>query len=135
MLAEKGKLLSKQKDVASTFSKHFVSITDLSNLLGWPRDTSISAGNDKVNSIIKKFAFHQSIKAVKKKFKIKSEFSFIFVSTETIKTFFQQMIFKIFLNDIETKKIQNSTVSTRTKPCQQSLSARLKLNEKKQKKQ
>ena len=88
MLVEKGKLLSKQKDVASTFSKHFVSITDLSNLLGWPRDTSISAGNDKVNSVIKKFAFHQSIKAVKKKFKIKSEFSFIFVSTETIKTFF-----------------------------------------------
>ena len=45
----------------------------------------MSSGNDKINSIIKKFAFHQSIKAIKKKFKIKSEFLFKRVSTETIK--------------------------------------------------
>ena len=32
MLLEKDKLLSKQKDVASTFNKHFGSITDSLNL-------------------------------------------------------------------------------------------------------
>ena len=32
MLLEKDKLLSKQKDVTSTFNKHFGSITDLLNL-------------------------------------------------------------------------------------------------------
>ena len=43
------------------------------------------SGNDKINSIIKKFAFHQSIKAIKTKFKIKSKFMFKRLSTETIK--------------------------------------------------
>ena len=85
MLFEKDKLLSKQKDVASTFHKHFGSITDLLNLFSWPEDTSMSSGNDKINSIIKKFAFHPSIKAMKKKIKTKSKFSFNLVSTETIK--------------------------------------------------
>ena len=47
----------------------------------------MSSGNDTINSIIKKFAFHQSIKAIKKKFKSKSEFSFNHVSTETIKNY------------------------------------------------
>ena len=45
----------------------------------------MSSRNDTINFIIKKFAFHQSIKAIKKKFKSKSEFSFNHVSTETIK--------------------------------------------------
>ena len=38
MLLEKGKLLSKQKDVASTFSKYLGSITDLINLFSWSED-------------------------------------------------------------------------------------------------
>ena len=84
MLLEKEKLLSKQKDVPSTFNKHFGSITDSLNLFSWPEDTSMSSGNDTINSIIKKFAFHRSIKAIKKKFKIKSEFSCNHVSTKTI---------------------------------------------------
>ena len=70
MFLQKDKLLSKQKDFASIFNKHFRSIIDLLNLFSWPEDTSMSSGNDTINSIIKKFAFHQSLKATKKKFKI-----------------------------------------------------------------
>ena len=85
MLLEKDKLLSKQKEVASTFNKHFGSITNSLNLFSWPKDTSMSSRNDTINSIIKKFAFHQRVKAIKKKLKIKNEFSFNLFSTETIK--------------------------------------------------
>ena len=67
MLLEKDKLLSKQKDVAAIFNKHFGSITDYSNLFSWPKDTSMSSGNDTINCISKKFVFPQSIKAIKKK--------------------------------------------------------------------
>ena len=52
MWLEKDELLSKQKDVASTFNKHFGSITDLLNLFSWPEDISVSSGNDKINCII-----------------------------------------------------------------------------------
>ena len=96
MLLEKDKLLSKQKDVASTFNKHFGSITDSLNLFSWPEDTSMSLGNETIKSIIKKFAFHPSIKAIKKKFKIKSEFSLNLVSTEAIKR---------IMNDLDIKKL------------------------------
>ena len=85
MLLEKEKLLSKQKDVASTFNKHFGSITDLLDLFSWPEDTLMLSGNDTINFIIKKFAFHRNIKAIKKKFKIKSEFSCNHVFIEAIK--------------------------------------------------
>ena len=53
MFLEKDRLLSKQKDVASTFNKHFESITDSLNHFSWPEDTSMSSGNDTINSIIK----------------------------------------------------------------------------------
>ena len=39
----------------------------------------------KLTPLLKKIAFHQSIKAIKKKLKIKSKFLFKCVSTETIK--------------------------------------------------
>ena len=42
MLLEKDKLLSKQKDVAAIFNKHFGSITDWLNLFSWPEDPSMS---------------------------------------------------------------------------------------------
>ena len=103
MLLEKGKLLSKQKNVASTFKKHFGSITDSLNLFSWPEDTSMSSGNDTINSIIKKFAFQPSIKAIKKKFKIKSEFSFNLVCTETIKR---------IINDLDIKKASSGEIPT-----------------------
>lgn len=64
MLVKNGKL-SKVKDVASTFSEHFWSIADLLNLFSWPGDNPISAGNDKVSSIVKKFTSHPSIKVIK----------------------------------------------------------------------
>ena len=67
MLLEKDKLSLKQKKAASTFNKHFRSIAESLNLFSWPKDTSMSSKNDTINSIIKKFAFHPSIKAIKKK--------------------------------------------------------------------
>ena len=74
MLIEKDKLLSKQKDVASTFNKRFGSITDSLNLFSWPEDTSMSSRNDTINSIIKKFACHPSIKVINKNSKLKTNF-------------------------------------------------------------
>ena len=67
MLLEKGKLLSKQKDVASTFSKHLGSITDLINLFSWSED----------------IWFAPKYKALKKK-KLKREFSFSLLSKESV---------------------------------------------------
>ena len=85
ILLEKDKLFYKQKDVAAIFNKNFGSITDYLSPFSWPKDASMSLVNDTINFISKKFAFHQSIKAIKKKFKIKSKFLFNHVSTETIK--------------------------------------------------
>ena len=65
-MLEKDKMLLKQKDIASTFNKHFGSVTDSLNLLSWLEDFSMSSTNDTINSIIKKFAFHLSITAKKK---------------------------------------------------------------------
>ena len=39
MLLEKHKLLSKQKDVAAIFNKHFGSMTDSLNHFSWPEET------------------------------------------------------------------------------------------------
>ena len=74
MLLEKDKLLSKQKDVASTFNKHFGSISGSLNLFSWPEGTSMSSRNYTINSIVKKFAFHPSIKVIKKNSKLKANF-------------------------------------------------------------
>ena len=72
MLLEIDKLLSKQKDIAAIFSKHFGSITDSLNLFIWPEVTSMSSGNDTINSISKRFAFLQRIKAIKRNSKLKA---------------------------------------------------------------
>ena len=64
MLLEKDKLLSKQKDVTSTFNKQFGSITDSLNLFSWPEDTSMSSENETINSTVKKVVLHRSIKAI-----------------------------------------------------------------------
>ena len=71
------KLLSKQKDVVSTSSRNFGSITDSLNLFNWPEDTSVSSENDTISSIIKKFSFN-------------------LISTETTKR---------IINDLEIKKL------------------------------
>ena len=63
----------------------------------------MSSGNDTINSSIKKIVFHQSIKAIKKKLKIKSEFSFNLVSTETIKR---------IINDIDIQKHSSGETPT-----------------------
>ena len=91
MLLEKDKLLPKQ-DVTAIFNKHVGSITDYWNLFSWSEDSSMSSGNDTINSISKKFAFHQRKKAIKKKFKIKSDFLFNHVSTETIKRIINEYV-------------------------------------------
>ena len=85
MLLEKDKLLPKQKDLTAIFNNYVRSITDYLNLFSWSEDTSMSSGNDTIKSISKKIAFHQSKKAIKKKFKIKSDVLFNNVSRETIK--------------------------------------------------
>ena len=95
MLLEMDKLLSKQKDVVSTSSRNFGSITDSLNLFNWPEDTSVSSESDTISSIIKKIAFHPSIKT-RTKFKMKSKFSFNLISTETTKR---------IINDLEIKKL------------------------------
>ena len=63
----------------------------------------MSSGNDTINSIIKTFAFHQSIKAIKKKFKIRRKFLFNNVSTETIKR---------IINDLDIKKPSSGDIPT-----------------------
>ena len=45
-MLEKDKMLLKQKDIVSIFSKHFGSITDSLNLLSWLEDFSMSSTND-----------------------------------------------------------------------------------------
>ena len=60
--------------------------------VNWLEDTSVSSRKNTIASIIKKFAFHQSIKAIKKKFKIKSEFLFNHVSSETIKRIINECV-------------------------------------------
>ena len=96
MLLEMDKLLSKQKDVVSTSSRNFGSITDSLNLFNWPEDTSVSSENDTISSIIKKFIFYPSVKTIRTKFKMKSKFSFNLISTDTIKR---------IINDLEIKKL------------------------------
>ena len=54
-----------RQDIASTFSKHFRSFTDSLNLFSWLEDAPMPAGNDEVNSNIKKFAFHLSTKVAR----------------------------------------------------------------------
>ena len=63
----------------------------------------MSSRNDTINSIIKQFAYHQSIKAKKKIFKVKSEFSFNPVSTETTKR---------IINDLDIKKASSGEIPT-----------------------
>ena len=65
MLVDKGKLLSNQKGIALTFSKYLGSIICTLNRFSWPEDTPMPAGNEKLNSIIKKLAFHASKKRSK----------------------------------------------------------------------
>ena len=63
----------------------------------------MSSGNDTINSIVKKVAFHQSIKPIKIKFKIKGEFLFNHVYTETIKR---------IINDLDIKKPSSGEIPT-----------------------
>ena len=63
----------------------------------------MTSRNDTINSIVKKFAFHPNIKAIKKEFKIKNEFSFNLVSAETIKR---------IINDLDIKKASSGEIPT-----------------------
>ena len=60
--------------------------------VNWLEDASVSSRKNTITSIIKKFAFHQSIKATKKKFETKSEFLFNHVSSETIKRIISECV-------------------------------------------
>ena len=88
MLLEK----DEKKDVTAILNKHYRSVTGPLNLFSWLEDTPMSSRNYRINFIIKKFAFYQSIKAIKKKIKSKSEFSLNHVSTETIKKIINEYV-------------------------------------------
>ena len=57
----------KQSDVAAIFNKYSGSNTDLLNLFSWLEDTSMSSGNDTVNSIIEKIFLSPKYKGNKEK--------------------------------------------------------------------
>ena len=57
----------KQNDVAAIFNKYSGSNTDLLNLFSWLEDTSMSSGNDTVNSIIEKIFLSPKYKGNKEK--------------------------------------------------------------------
>ena len=57
ILLEKNKLLSKQKDVASTFNKHFGSLTDLLKLLVYPKILHCHQWMTQVTPLLKKLSF------------------------------------------------------------------------------
>ena len=59
MWLEKDELLSKQKDVASTFNKHFGPVTDLLNLFSWPEDISVSSENTQLTALLNSLPFTQ----------------------------------------------------------------------------
>ena len=67
-MLEKDKLLSIQKDVAAIFNTVKISDqSDLLNLFGWSENTSISSGNDTINSIIKNICLSPKYKNSKAK--------------------------------------------------------------------
>ena len=84
--------LLKQKCVTLIFSENFGSTS--------PKFNAIREWH---NSIIKKFVFHQSIKPINKKFKIKSEFSIHHVSKDTIKR---------IIDDLDIKKPSSGEIQT-----------------------
>ena len=92
MLLEKDKMLSNKRMLLQFSTNIPNQLTDSLNLFDWFEDTSMSSGNDTINSIIKNFVFHQSIKKIKKKFKIKSELSINHVSSETIKRIINECV-------------------------------------------
>ena len=57
MLLEKDKFLSRQKDVAQIFNKHFGSTTDSSNLFSWSEDTKMSQGMIQLTPLLKNVPF------------------------------------------------------------------------------
>ena len=57
MLLEIDKLLSKQKDIAAIFSKHFGSITDSLNLFSGPKIFQYHQGNTQLTPLVKHLPF------------------------------------------------------------------------------
>ena len=103
MLLEKDKFLPKQKDVTENFNERFGSTADSSSLFNWSKGTKMLSGNKTINSNIKKLGINQSIKAIKKKLKIKSKFSFNHVLLKTIKR---------VINDLDIKKSYSGEILT-----------------------
>ena len=103
MLLEKDKFLPNQKDVTENFNERFGSTADSSSLFNWSKGTKMLSGNKTINSNIKKLGINQSIKAIKKKLKIKSKFSFNHVLLKTIKR---------VINDLDIKKSYSGEILT-----------------------
>ena len=77
MLSENGKLILKNKEIASTFNDHIGHIVDNLDLDHWnDHFLSPSIGFDRIDNIIKRYKTRPSIKNIKSKFKSFRSFSF-----------------------------------------------------------
>ena len=90
MLIENDKMLLKNEEAAKEFNQYFGHITDSLDLYEFP-DGKVWEGLDDINNIVYKFKNHPSIVKIKKRYKVKGNFSFTLATTEEIKTIFSDI--------------------------------------------
>ena len=87
MLRENGKLILKNKEIASTFNDNIGHIVDNLDLDHWnDHFLSPTIGFHRIDNIIKRYKTRPSIKKIKSKFKSFRSFSFQPVFMEEVKT-------------------------------------------------
>ena len=84
MLIENDQMSLKNEEVAKEFHQYFGHITDSPDLYEFP-DVRVCEGRDDVDNIVYKFRNHPSIIKIKKRYKVKENFSFRLATTEEIK--------------------------------------------------
>ena len=82
-LIENDRIISKNNEIAKTFSTYFESVTDSLNLFDWIGESVNS--NDEIEQVLFKISKHPSILKIKQKVKINRKFSFQSVSEDTVK--------------------------------------------------
>ena len=90
MLIENYKMLLKNEEAVKEFNQYFGHITDSLDLYEFP-DGKVWEGLDDINNIVYKFKNHPSIVKIKKRYKVKGNFSFTLATTEEIKTIFSDI--------------------------------------------
>ena len=83
ILIEIDRIVSENNKIAETFNTYFKPDTDLLNLFEWIGEPVNST--DKIEQIIASFPKHPSILKIKQNLKINRNFSFQFVSGDTVK--------------------------------------------------